>query len=30
MYLKGHRSCTENLTGLMKNQNNVEMAIKAK
>jgi hypothetical protein len=27
MLLKGHRNCTENLTALMKNQNDVERAI---
>jgi hypothetical protein len=27
MFLKGHKSCTENLTALMKNQNDVERAI---
>jgi hypothetical protein len=27
MYLRGHNSCTENLTVLMRNQNDVERAM---
>jgi hypothetical protein len=28
MYLRGRRSCTENLAALTKNQNDIELAIK--